>query len=61
MDVVVTTAIGLLVVATIVALIARRLAFPYTVGLVVTGISLALTRSCTMGLLRPQYAGLASQ
>ena len=43
MDVVVTTTVGLLVVATIVALIARRLAFPYTVGLVVTGIGLALT------------------
>ena len=42
---VVTTTVGLLVVATIVALIARRLAFPYTVGLVVTGIGLALTRN----------------
>ena len=40
-----TTTVGLLVVATIVALIARRLAFPYTVGLVVTGIGLALTRN----------------
>jgi Na+:H+ antiporter len=45
MDVVVTTTVGLLVVATIVALIARRLAFPYTVGLVITGIGLALTRN----------------
>jgi monovalent cation:H+ antiporter, CPA1 family len=45
MDVIVTTTVGLLVVAIMVALIARRLAFPYTVGLVVTGIGLALTRN----------------
>jgi len=44
MGVVVTTTVSLLIVAIIVALIARRLAFPYTVGLVITGIGLALTR-----------------
>ena len=44
MDVVVTTTVSLLIVAIVVALIARRLAFPYTVGLVITGIGLALTR-----------------
>lgn len=45
MDVAVTTTISLLLIATIVALIARRLAFPYTIGLVVTGIGLVLTRN----------------
>jgi monovalent cation:H+ antiporter, CPA1 family len=45
MNIVVTTTVSLLVVATIVALIARRLALPYTVGLVVTGTGLALTRN----------------
>ena len=44
MDVVVTTTVSLLIVAIVVALIARRLAFPYTIGLVITGIGLALTR-----------------
>ncbi len=44
MGVVVTTTVSLLIVAIIVALIARRLAFPYTVGLVIAGIGLALTR-----------------
>lgn len=41
MSVILTSAIGLLIVAIIVALIARRLALPYTVGLVATGIGLA--------------------
>ena len=45
MDVVVTTTISLLLIATIVALIVRRLAFPYTVGLVVTGIGLVMMRN----------------
>src|ERR1700683_1130851 len=45
MDAVVTTTISLLLIATIVALVARRLAFPYTVGLVVTGVGLVLTRN----------------
>ena len=44
MDVVVTATVSLLIVAIVVALIARRLAFPYTIGLVITGIGLALTR-----------------
>ena len=50
MDVVVTTTVSLLLIATIVAQIARRLAFPYTVGLVVTGIGLVLTRN-DMGIV----------
>src|SRR4029077_5426439 len=45
MDVIVTTTISLLLIATVVALIARRLAFPYTVGLVITGIGLVMTRN----------------
>ena len=44
MDVILSNTVGLLVAAIIVALIARRLRLPYTVGLVVTGIALALIR-----------------
>ncbi len=44
MDVVVNNTIALLVAAIAVALIARRLALPYTVGLVIAGIALALAR-----------------
>jgi CPA1 family monovalent cation:H+ antiporter len=44
MDVILTDIVGLLIVAIIVALLARRLRLPYTVGLVVTGIALALFR-----------------
>jgi CPA1 family monovalent cation:H+ antiporter len=44
MDVIVNNTIALLVAAVAVALIARRLALPYTVGLVIAGIGLALTR-----------------
>jgi len=44
MDVIVNTTIALLVAAVAVALIARRLALPYTVGLVIAGIFLALAR-----------------
>lgn len=44
MNVILTTTVGLLVAAIVVALIARRLRLPYTVGLVVTGIVLALMR-----------------
>ncbi len=45
MGVLVTTTISLLLIATIVALVARRLTFPYTIGLVVTGVGLVLTRN----------------
>ena len=41
MNVILASTVGLLVVAIMVALIARRLALPYTVGLVATGIGLA--------------------
>lgn len=41
MSVILASAVGLLVVAIMVALLARRLAMPYTVGLVAAGIGLA--------------------
>jgi CPA1 family monovalent cation:H+ antiporter len=43
MDLLITKTIGLLVVAILVAIAARRLRMPYTVGLVVAGMSLALS------------------
>jgi CPA1 family monovalent cation:H+ antiporter len=43
MDLLIGKTIGLLVVASLVAIAARRLRLPYTVGLVVTGMSLALS------------------
>ncbi|HEY1931233.1 MAG TPA: sodium:proton antiporter [Acetobacteraceae bacterium] len=42
MDLTLSRIIGLLVVAIFVAIVSRRLRLPYTVGLVVTGLSLAL-------------------
>ena len=42
MDLTLSRTIGLLTVAIIVAIVSRRLRLPYTVGLVVTGLSLAL-------------------
>ena len=44
MDIILARMIGLLVVAILVAIIARRLSLPYTVGLVVAGVGLALAR-----------------
>jgi Na+:H+ antiporter len=44
MDLILSHTVGLLVVAIFVAIIARRVQLPYTVGLVVTGIGLALVR-----------------
>lgn len=41
MNLILASTVGLLVVAIVVALLARRLALPYTVGLVATGIALA--------------------
>jgi monovalent cation:H+ antiporter, CPA1 family len=43
MDLLITKTIGLLMVAILVAIAARRLRLPYTVGLVVAGMSLALS------------------
>jgi CPA1 family monovalent cation:H+ antiporter len=45
MDTIVTNTVDLLIAAIVVALIARRLALPYTVGLVVAGVILALTQA----------------
>ncbi len=44
MDLVLGRTIELLGVAMLVAILARRLRLPYTVGLVLTGLALALTR-----------------
>ena len=44
MDVILLRTVGLLVVAIFVAIIARRIHLPYTVGLVLTGVVLALAR-----------------
>ncbi|MDQ2686354.1 MAG: sodium:proton antiporter [Armatimonadota bacterium] len=45
----------LLIVAVLVALAARRLRLPYTVGLVVTGLALALARISTGAALTPEF------
>ncbi|PPQ38289.1 cation:proton antiporter [Rhodopila globiformis] len=45
MDTIVANTIDLLVAAILVALVARRLRLPYTVGLVIAGIGLALTQA----------------
>ena len=51
MNFVVSTVIGLLLVAILVAVVTRRLAIPYTVGLVITGAALALAgRHMGLGL-----------
>ena len=43
MDMILAASVGLLIVAILVALAARRLALPYTVGLVATGIAVAFS------------------
>jgi CPA1 family monovalent cation:H+ antiporter len=44
MDVIIVGTLGLLIVAILVAIVARRLALPYTVGLVAAGVALAFSR-----------------
>ena len=44
MDIVIARTLGLLVVAILVAIVARRMARPYTVGLVLAGATLAFSR-----------------
>ena len=44
MDIILSRTVGLLLIAIFVAIIARRLSLPYTVGLVIAGIGLALAR-----------------
>jgi CPA1 family monovalent cation:H+ antiporter len=55
MDQMLTQIIGLLIVAVLVALAARRLKLPYTVGLVAVGIILALTQSAVDMQLTPDF------
>lgn len=55
MDVILSSTVGLLVAAIFVALIARRLRLPYTVGLVVTGIALALLQIEKGGFLTHDF------
>lgn len=44
MDIILSRTVGLLLIAILVAIVARRLSLPYTVGLVIAGIGLALAR-----------------
>ena len=55
MDAIVRSTVSLLVVAILVAIIARRLSLPYTVGLVVTGIALALAQFKTSAVLTHDF------
>jgi CPA1 family monovalent cation:H+ antiporter len=51
MDTVLTQTIGLLCIAILVAIIARRLHLPYTVGLVMTGVGVAAMKFQTGAML----------
>lgn len=55
MNAMIVYTIGLLCVAVLVAMVARRLHLPYTVGLVVTGIVLAVARLQTGALLTHDF------
>jgi monovalent cation:H+ antiporter, CPA1 family len=55
MDVTLTRTVSLLGVAILVAIIARRLRLPYTVGLVITGIGLAVARLDTGAMLTHDF------
>jgi len=55
MDIALTRTISLLGVAIIVAIIARRMRLPYTVGLVITGIGLAVARLDTGAMLTHDF------
>ncbi len=55
MDALVTRGVGLLIAAVIAALVARRLRLPYTVGLVLIGILLAVTRTAGAITLTPDF------
>jgi hypothetical protein len=54
-DIALIHTIGLLGVAVLVAIVARRLSLPYTVGLVLTGVSLALMRLETGEMLTHDF------
>ena len=55
MDITLTRTVSLLGVAILVAIIARRLRLPYTVGLVITGIGLAVARLDTGAMLTHDF------
>jgi len=55
MDIALTRTVSLLGVAIIVAIIARRMRLPYTVGLVITGIGLAVARLDTGAMLTHDF------
>jgi CPA1 family monovalent cation:H+ antiporter len=55
MDIILTRTISLLGVAILVAIIARRLRLPYTVGLVITGIGIAVARLDTGAMLTHDF------
>ena len=55
MDIALSHTIGLLGVTILVAMLARRLSLPYTVGLVLTGIGLAVTRLETGAMLTHDF------
>jgi monovalent cation:H+ antiporter, CPA1 family len=55
MDIALTRTVSLLGVAILVAIIARRLRLPYTVGLVITGIGLAVARLDTGAMLTHDF------
>jgi CPA1 family monovalent cation:H+ antiporter len=55
MDIALGHTIGLLAIAILVAVLARRLSLPYTVGLVLTGIGLAATRLGTGAMLTHDF------
>ncbi len=44
MDIILSDSVSFLGVAIVVAIVARRMGLPYTVGLVLAGIGLAMTR-----------------
>ena len=55
MDIALTRTVSLLGVAIIVAIIARRMRLPYTVGLVITGVGLAVARLGTGAMLTHDF------
>ncbi len=55
MDIALTRTVSLLGVAILVAIIARRMRLPYTVGLVITGIGLAVARLDTGAMLTHDF------
>lgn len=62
MDAVILTTTGLQAVCIVVAILARRVHLPYTVGLILTGIGIALLRfRSDLNLTRVMLAGINKQ